>query len=395
MPLARVNTQKTAFTDQHRRTLIMQNIINLMDSGNNFLLLGHSHPDDDCIASLVAFALLAVKFNKQVTVLIPGPVQDSFPYLLAICRYNAITTVSRIEDIPDTIEIIAVLDTPKPEMLESYSDMLPFFDRVDKVIEIDHHIAADARYIGDEQYSLVDAASSTCELIGLMVMELEKHEDILEQYQIHELFSRNLVLALITGILSDTSMGKYLKTDQEKWFYTWITGLFDKMLLSKTRRGSRNLASKEDVFKAINTLTEKEENCYRFFLEQFQSHPFINYVVLTEEQSARMFETYGGDIFISVAKTIADVLAEKSKYLGLVAYYDTVSPSGLVQFRIRRSHLFQTIDLRTFLETNHIDNGGGHPGAIGFRFHKNEIDNINEFSLGIVTKASKMVETLL
>jgi len=62
-----------------------------------------------------------------------------------------------------------------------------------------------------------------------------------------------------------------------------------------------------------------------------------------------------------------------------------------VQFRLRRSHLFQKVDLRDFLSRNGIANGGGHPGAIGFRFERSQIIDMNRFSTELVEKAGAMV----
>jgi len=391
MPLERSDVCKTAIANTEKKRGVINAIIDLIDEKDNLLLLGHSHPDEDCIASMVAFGLVAGKMHKRVCIFLPGIIQESFAYLLAICRYNSIDIAATVKEIPADIEVIAALDTPKPLMLEGYEQIIPFFTSGRSVVEIDHHLASDARYIGDEKFSLVDAASSTCELIGLLTIELEKRQGLIEKYQINELFSRNLVLSLITGIISDSRMGKYLKSDEERWFYNWISQLFDRMLSQKTHSGSGNLASKEEVFSAISALSSKEEQCYKKFLEKIHSHPFVDYAVLDESDSSFMYENFGADIFVSVAKTIADTLAEKSGHLGFVGYYDLAQGSDLVQFRLRRSHLFQKVDLRDFLSRNGIANGGGHPGAIGFRFERSQIIDMNRFSTELVEKAGAMV----
>ncbi len=392
MPLERSDVCKTAIANKEKKKEIINAIIDLVDGRECILLLGHTHPDEDCIASMVAFGLLAGKMHKRVCIYLPGEVQQGYAYLLAICRYNSIDIASSVEEFPSDIQLIAVLDTPKPSMIEGFDLLQPVFSADRPVIEIDHHLAADARYIGDESFSLVDAASSTCELIGLMTLELEKRAELLDKYQISELFTRNLVLSLITGIISDSRMGKYLKSEEERWFYDLISQIFDRMLSLKTHSGSGNLASKEEVFKAISALSTNEERCYRKFLEKFQSHTYVDYAVLDKDESRYMHDEFGQDIFVSVAKTIADTLAEKSGHLGLVAYFDMETGKDLVQFRLRRSHLFKTLDLRDFLSENSIENGGGHPGAIGFRFQTNEIDDINDFARGLVQKAVAMVE---
>lgn len=395
MAFERSDVCKIAIADEGRKTEIMKAIIDLVDASESLLLLGHEHPDEDCISSMVAFGLIAGKMHKRVCIYLPGTVQESFDYLLAISRYNSIDIVGSTGDIPPDVDVIVVLDTPKPSMLEGRTMLLPFFTKDRTVVEIDHHLASDARYIGDENYSLVDAASSSCELIGLLTIELEKRSDLLEKYQISELFTRNLVLSLITGIISDSRMGKYLKSEQERWFYNWISQLFDRMLAQKTHSGSGNLATKEEVFSAISALSSNEERCYRKFLEKFQSYQYVDFAILDERESSKMYEEFGSDIFVSVAKTIADTLAEKSLHLGLVAYYDHSSQTDLVQFRLRRSHLFQRLDLREFLVRHDIANGGGHPGAIGFRFKKSDIGDIRIFTRTIVENVAAMVQEII
>jgi hypothetical protein len=80
-------------------------------------------------------------------------------------------------------------------------------------IEIDHHLATDAEYSGDDGYRLVTNASSTCELIVFLAYKLQKREDLLLKYEIEEIFSRNVVLAILTGI-SATRGGKVFQERQ-------------------------------------------------------------------------------------------------------------------------------------------------------------------------------------
>jgi hypothetical protein len=87
---------------------------------------------------------------------------------------------------------------------------------------------------------------------------------------------------------------------------------------------------------------------------------------------------FDNDTIVSVARGVADVLAEESKWLGLVCYPDPPDESDLVQFRLRRSHRYKTMDLRTVLKRFSIANGGGHEGAIGFRVPKEKIEDLED-----------------
>ena len=48
--------------------------------------------------------------------------------------------------------------------------------------------------------------------------------ELLERHQITELFPRNLVLAILTGIIGDSNMGQYLKSRREKKYYQIFSG---------------------------------------------------------------------------------------------------------------------------------------------------------------------------
>ncbi len=393
MKTKRDEIQKSEFSDIKKKERVIKKIIRVLDEKDNFLLVGHKHPDEDCIASMVAFGLLASKMNKTVHIALSGNIQDNFSYLLSICKYNSINIIKNSSDVPGKISVVVSLDTPKPDMIDDYGYLndIIFNSNVLRV-EIDHHLEADSRYFGDDDYCLVSGASSTCELIGLLTLKLEKNVKLLAKYQIRELFTRNLVLSIITGIISDSRMGKYLKTPEERWFYNYFSNLFDEMLAKKTHTGSNNLTSKEEVFKAIETLSNNEEKCSDFLLKRWKHEECVDAIIINQEESDELNRLYGNDIFVSVAKTLTNKLAEENGYLGMVVFYDDSSVSDLVQFRLRRSQAYQNLDLRDILLQNNIENGGGHPGAVGFRFVKKTIPDIFEFSKNLIQKISLEVQ---
>ena len=66
------------------------NIIAAITGRNRFLMLGHQSPDDDCIASMVSFALLLRLFTRQAALYFGAEPHEHFRYLLDICRFNGI-----------------------------------------------------------------------------------------------------------------------------------------------------------------------------------------------------------------------------------------------------------------------------------------------------------------
>jgi diguanylate cyclase (GGDEF)-like protein len=374
------------------------NVARALEERDFFLIIGHKDPDEDCVSSMVAFALLANKLNKKSAIVLGSSVQDNFAYLINICRYNSIE-ILRAEDglreMPASHSAALVLvDTPKPGMIdrvELYEDMRR--DPSILKIELDHHLEADSAYFGDPGYRLVYEASSACEIIGRLALKMAGDERIKEKYQIDELLSRNLVLAILSGMIGDSQMGRYLKTPKERRFYARFSSIFEKLLQRKTRSGSGNFSSKEQVFKALAALSDDEDACFRFMSKGAETIGRVTLSVLGPEDSRFLSSTFGNDTAVVVAKALVDALAEKQGCLGLVGYYDDPAVSSFVQFRLRRSQAFASLDLRDALVRLGMKNGGGHPGAVGFRIEREEVPDIEaaarEFARVLTTMADE------
>jgi nanoRNase/pAp phosphatase (c-di-AMP/oligoRNAs hydrolase) len=378
---------KTDITSIAEKNRIVKRIADALIERDGLLLIGHRNPDEDCVASMVALGLLASKLNKTVYVYICGNVHAQFNYLLNICTYNSIALLRDDAPIPGAIKTVVALDTPKPEMLETSEEIREIIaDASVLKMEIDHHIGADSAYFGDEGYRLVAAASSASELVGYLALKMDEDPRHRRGETAGSLLARNFVLAVLTGIIADSRMGKYLKTKRERWFYERFSSLFDRLLAQKTAVGSGNFASKEEVFNAIATLSSEEDECFHRMMSERARLPSLEYIILGELEAAAIHHEYGADMMATIAKAVADTLAEDGGKLGLVAYPDHPSVSDLIQFRVRRSHAYRDIDLRDILGTLSATNGGGHPGAVGFRFPKSEAPDFRDFAMGIAAR---------
>ncbi|MDR1317935.1 MAG: diguanylate cyclase [Spirochaetales bacterium] len=377
---------KTEFRSIAEKNRSAANIIQEIFSRKTFLLLGHKDPDADCIASLVAFALLLSKLQKKIIIFLPDQVTAQLNYLLEICKYNAITVIQdRKTDIAHTVDAIVILDTPKPGMIMMNISVARIFaDPNVRKIEIDHHLDADSRYSGDSGFRLVSNASSTCELIGYLSLKLSVKPDV--QGIASEFFSRNLALTILTGIVGDSQMGKYLKTSTERWYYRTFSKKFNNLLHQKTQNNGRNLQSMKDIFDVIQDLSQQEKACLEKMKGRRRQSKSVHYILLGEKESAELFACYGGEIIVNMSKAAADQLSETSTKMGLVGYYDPPVLSGFIQFRLRRSPDFSTLDLRTVIAELGITNGGGHPGAVGFRMDKKDIEDIAAFGDSMVAR---------
>ena len=371
--------QKRPIKSIAEKNRIIGNIVDAIVSREHFLMIGHRNPDDDCIASMVAFSLILEKFDKDARIFLKGPVHEHFQYLLNICKYNSIRIENSLNHGAKLIDTIVVCDTPKPSMVEKDEVVEKLFkDKDVLVVEFDHHMGADSTYIGHEGYRLVTEASSAAELIGHLAFKLNRRSDLLSQYQIGDLFSRNVVLAILTGIIGDSKMGQLLKSSREKRYYQIFSGIFNNLLARETTKDT-NFSNMRELFSELLRLSKKEETCYNYFLERKKLSSSIGWVVLKESDIQHLFNTCDGETIVSVARAIADTLAEESGKISLVVYYDNPSESDLIQFRMRRAQDFKTYDLRNILDLFDIEDGGGHEGAIGFRLKKEKLADLDTF----------------
>jgi nanoRNase/pAp phosphatase (c-di-AMP/oligoRNAs hydrolase) len=386
--------KKTVIETIAKKNRVVNNIITALDERDSFLLIGHKNPDEDCIASLVSFALLITKFGKEASIYLRDEIHEHYQYLADICQHNSIYRVQKDDIELTSIDTIVVCDTPKPSMLDTTDLVKSLIDDKEILkIEIDHHLEADSAYIGDAGYCLVDEASSASELVGLVALKLCIRVDLLAKYAVEEIFSRNFVLSILTGIIGDSKMGMFLKSRRERRFYDMFSGMFNELLTKKTVKLS-NFSDKNEVFKELQRLSAHENECFNFFLDRRKKSNSIGYTVLDEQESNLANQKYTNETVVAVARAVADVLAEKSSYLSLIGYYDDAENSDLIQFRMRRSHSFKNFDLRSILELFSIENGGGHEGAIGFRLKRDEVGDIKQYAGMLVNRIEEEIKDL-
>jgi nanoRNase/pAp phosphatase (c-di-AMP/oligoRNAs hydrolase) len=239
----------------------------------------------------------------------------------------------------------------------------------------------------------VTEASSASELIGHILLKLEGRKELLESFQITDLFPRNLVLAILTGIIGDSNMGQYLKSRREKKYYQIFSGMFNDMLSRRTTKKS-NFFTMDQVFTELQKLSTHEEGCYSFMMERRKAVGSVALVALSADEMAHLYAECDDDTIISTARVVADKLAEGSGKLGLIAYYDNPERSDLVQFRLRRAGGWKKYDLRGFLTLFSIANGGGHEGAIGFRVPRGEIPDFPAYVEKLVSGMEATIREL-
>lgn len=382
---------KKAFSTIAQRQRVFANIIDCIRANDTFLLLGHELPDEDCIASLVSMALLLIKCGKKPCLFLRDTIPEQLSYLLNICTYNHIPCIQDEYWEGKPPDAIFVLDTPKPEMIAAIPDIHAFIaDPSIPVAEIDHHLSADAAYTGDSELCMVTRATSTCELIALMVTKISTRPELCREFGIADLFSRNLVLAMLTGIIGDTQFGLTIRNRRDRGFYTFYTNRFGTILRESHYKNSGNYASMQDIFKTLESLSSEEKELYQKLLQFARYSGNTGYIVLDQKTSRQILSTIEYSFFVKVIKSLTDFLSEKSGVFGMTAYYEQGEGDPLVQFRIRTSRDVGTVDLRTILADFNITDGGGHPGAIGFRISADDIPDLSGYVTALLDKIKSL-----
>ncbi len=376
-----------------RRNAVIGRIFELIFSKNRFLLLGHTYADEDCAASLVAFGLLLKKFKKDAVIYIEEPFNSQLEFLFGICNYNNIQVLIRAFPETENFDAVFILDTPKPDMIAvtGFGRRVLNDPAVPK-IEMDHHFDADAEYSGDPDYRLTMQASSTCEIIAQVCAKLKNKPEILKQYGISELYSRNIILAMLTGMIGDAKLGNYLFKRRDKAFYEYFLKKFNTMLREKFYRNSGNISSIGEILDTVEAVSAEDGKVYTEIMNKAQYTGKTGFIVLNKEESDRINKAMEHSQFVGLIKKATDEIAEKANGIGISAYFDPPDVSDKIQFRVRVSQLLKGTDVRPILTTLGIKDGGGHPGAIGFRFPASEISDLNAYTEKVIRQTGTLLQ---
>ena len=352
------------------RNRVMKNIYNLVKTHRSFLIIGHECPDEDCYASTVAGALLLRKFNKHVSIFLETIPPENLKFLNSICKYNKINVYYGTMPPIRSVEMLCIFDTPKPDMIAANGCIYGFMHNPSiPKIEIDHHFGSDAAYIGDPDYSLVLHASSTCEILCRMCYKLATHPEIRQRYSIEELYSRNLVLTLLTGMLGDAKMGNYISNLHDKEVFDYFSKHLNLMLRISTNSSGRTkkIESMERLLDVMEATDAETEKAYNTIIERAVYTGRVGAVILSEGESGAFFDSIEYAQFTGMIKVATNTIAERAGGVGISAYYDSPDKSNKIQCRIRASEAVRGINLHQILTHFKLTDGGGHPGAIAFR----------------------------
>ena len=378
---------------QKNRTI--RNILNLVMHACRFLLLGHSYSDEDCVSSMLAVALLLRKFGKCVTIYVKERFPPSLDFFQKICEYNEIELAIKSTDDIAKPDVIFILDTPKPDMIALDDKILGYFlQKSIPKVELDHHFSKDARHTGDVPYRLTLHASSSCEIVAHICYKLSKQVTVLEKHGIGELYSRNIVLAILTGMIGDAKLGNYLSTRRDRALFKYFLNKLGTILKESYHTNSRNIASIDEILHTLEKISEKEKLLYDLVSKKITKHDGLGLLILDEKDSSKLQEKADDfQDFIAVVRRITGELSDSPNTASLSCFYYPENISNFVEFRVRAGEVIKGVDFRQVIEDMKVPlgNGGGHPGAICFKVEKKEITNLDEYLSHLLEDVKRII----
>lgn len=378
---------------QKNRTI--RNILNLIMHSSRFLLLGHSYSDEDCVSSMLAIALLLRKFGKCVVIYVKDRLPQSLDFFQKICEYNEIELLIKSTDNLEKPDAIFILDTPKPDMIALDEKILDFFlQKSIPKVEIDHHFSKDARHTGDTPYQLTLHASSSCEIVAHVCYKLSKQKIVLEKHGIGELYSRNIVLAILTGMIGDAKLGNYLSTRRDRAFFKYFLNRLGAILKKSYYINSKNISSIDEILHLLEEISEKEKSLYDETLKKTKKCDGLGLLILDEKDSLALQKKIDDfQDFVAIVRRITGELSDSPNLASVSCFYYPQSISSFVEFRVRAGEAIKGIDFRQVIEDLKVPlgNGGGHPGAICFKIEKKEIDNLNSYVKLLIDDVKRLI----
>ncbi len=362
------------------RNRVINNIINAIIHRHSFVVVGHQDEDDDCVASTVAMALLIKKFNKEVKLHVNFTHSASHSFLRNIAQYNGIPNLGIHSKTMDPVDTIVICDVPRSDMIQS-SKALNQYLGSEKVlhIEIDHHLGSNSNYSGNRDWCLVDRATSTCELIYILAHKLHSQSSLIRRHAIDQIFSRNIIVTLMVGFLGDTQNGRYLNGVRNRRAYRLYTGSLNRRLKDVTF-DAKYAHSSDELEQMVIQMSKSEADIRNYCMRRLQIAQNWHSIILNPTESLYLWETYDDHaLILSTMRTLASILSEKSDKFGGVFYDDIFTdspeasaasspPSHILHGHLRRNIKYSAVDLRTVLKDAAITTGGGHEGAVAFRF---------------------------
>jgi len=295
----------------------LQEIAREIRKRDDFLLVGHSIPDGDCIGSLIGFYLGLISMGKNTRILLQDPVPAIYNYL------SASQKVLSPEQMKAGVSNVIFLDCSDEERTGDKVQSI-LADR-GFTINIDHHQSN--TMFGDLNY--VDYhSSSTAELVLVLLKDMDV--DI----------TPDIANALYAGIVQDTGGFQHSNTTSTTFFH--VAELMDRGVnLEQTKLNLFESKSRTEVMLLCRAL----ENI------NFNTNGKIAWMTLAYEELEEI-----GALHICPEGIINHLMMIKGVEIGLM--FRELSP-GLIKIGFRSKGELDVSELATRF------GGGGHRRAAG------------------------------
>ena len=356
----------------------------LIGEKENFLFCGDIDPDS--VGSMVSLALFLRLMDKQASIVLTNGLSENLDYLKSILSHNSIRVLKagdEIKNLGKSLEVIIICDTANTKLIPLYPVLSEnFISRNLQVIEIDHHFGADSEDITKNGIKLFREANATTEIIGELLQGLAKKFP-----EVKDPFSqRNILIGLITGLLGDTSGGKFIpfKEDFDYWMNEW-----GKRLMQSTRwrkaeddRPTDNKGSKfenpEKIREYLDHLSNEQEACLRALTDRVENQNGLGFLNLmnftTHKEVMDVCHPYDSIRFTDILGALLQRVPEEAGKIGVICYNGkNAEGKDCIFIKLRRAIDYDEFDLRLVEEhmkrafKGYYMGGGGHPSAVSFR----------------------------
>ncbi len=363
----------------------VEEAISLIEANESFLFCGDIDPDS--VGSMLAMALYLRLLNKQAYLVISEALSENLDYMEKIINYNSIKILRGPDDIRginDHIDIVIFCDTANTKLVPFYSVIREkILDRKLPVIEIDHHFGADSEEMTDNGIKLFRNANANTEIIGELLEKLrDKNPDAPNPFS-----QRNILLGLITGLLSDTVGGKVVhqKEDYDYWIKTLGEHLQKNTRWRELKEGRSGDPKNEkfndttSILDYLNRLSDEQNVCLTTLKDRItidRGLGFLSLLNSTFSEVQDVCQPYDSDWFADVLSFLLNIVPEESGKIGLLCYHGkNAEGKNCIFIKLRRAVNYDGFDLRRAEDEIRkaydglYMGGGGHPGAVSFRVH--------------------------
>ena len=134
---------------------------------------------------------------------------------------------------------------------------------------------------------------------------------MLEKHGIGELYSRNIVLAILTGMIGDAKLGNYLSTRRDKAFFKYFLNKLGDILKKSHYINSSNISSIDEILHVLEEISEKEKSLYNKILKKTSQCDGLGLLILDEKDSLKLQEKIDDfQDFVAVIRRITGELSD-------------------------------------------------------------------------------------